>query len=195
MNNLKCWSCSAEIKEADFFCPSCNIIQPPSQSDHFSRLAMPRDFDLGIKKLEVSYFSLQTKLHPDRFSRKSEKEKLYSMQQSMSLNEAYEVLKNTLSRAEYLLKLESVIVNADNATVKPCQILLAESLESRERLSDATTENEIRVLTIENMENKLTTIDEIKQNFTQRKLEEAAQNTIRLRYLEKLAEEIKSKKI
>lgn len=195
MNNLKCWNCAAEVNEVDFFCPACNIILPPSQIDHFKRLAMSRDFDLGMKKLEVSYFSLQTKLHPDRFAKKSEKEKLYSMQQSMSLNEAYEVLKNTLSRAEYLLKLEGIIVNADNANVKPCQILLVESLDAREKLSDATTENEIRSIAIENMENKLTTIDEIKQNFTERKLEEAAQNTIRLRYLEKLAEEIKSKKI
>lgn len=190
---MQCWDCSAEIKEAEFFCPACNKIQPPSQTNHFTLLDMPRDFDLGAKKLEVAYFSLQTKLHPDRFSKKSEKEKLYSMQQSMSINQAYETLKSPLTRAEYLLKLEGIIVNADNATVKPCQILLAESLEARERLHEAKSEDEIRALTIETMENKLSTIDALKQNLHERKLEEAAQNTIRLRYLEKLNEEIKAK--
>lgn len=190
---IKCWNCTNEINRADLFCPSCNKIQPPAQADHFTRLNMPHNFDLGLKKLEVAYFSMQTKLHPDRFTAKSEKEKLFSMQQSMSVNEAYEALKSPLSRAEYLLKLEGIIVNADNSTVKPSQELLMESLEAREALSNAKTPEDIRQITIENMEHRLEAIDSIKQNFIDRKFEDAAQNTIRLRYLEKLNEEIKNR--
>ncbi len=191
----KCWNCTSDIVELDLFCPSCNIIQPPNQTDHFTRLSMPHDFDLGLKKLEVAYFSLQTKLHPDRFANKSEKEKLFSTQQSMNVNEAYAILKSPLARAEYLLKMEGVIVNADNSTIKPSQELLLESLDMHERLFNANSPEKIREITIENMENKLDAIDSIKQNFIDGKLEDAAQNTIRLRYLEKLAEEIKGKKI
>jgi len=194
-NTFKCWSCAEKIEETDFFCPSCNIIQPAMQIDHFMRLKMPNDFDLGLKKLEVAYFSLQTKLHPDRFSNKSEKEKLFSMQQSMCANEAYETLKSPLTRAEYILKLEGISVNSDGSAIKPSQELLVESLEIRERLSDATSQEEIRQLTIETMENKLETIDSIKQNLIDKKFEAAAQDTIKLRYLEKLAEEIKGRKI
>lgn len=156
---------------------------------------MPHDFDLGIKKLEVEYFSLQMKLHPDRFSQKSEKEKMVSMQQSVSVNEAFETLKKPLSRAEYMLKLQGVIVNADNSTHKPSQEILLESMETRERLMEANSPDEIRSLTIETTDAKFSAIDSIKQNFTHGKLEEAAQNTIKLRYLEKLSEEIKAKKI
>ena len=192
---IKCWNCNVDAAQGDLFCPGCSKIQPPTQINHFTRLHMPHDFDLGLKKLEVAYFAMQTKLHPDRFSNKSEKEKLYSMQQSMSVNEAYETLKNPLSRAEYLLKLEGVIVNADNSAIKPSQALLMESLEMRERLFESNSPEEIRQIAIENMENKLETIDSIKQNFIERNLEDAAQNTIKLRYLEKLAEEIKGKKI
>ncbi len=188
---IKCWNCNTPLGATDLFCQLCAKIQPPAQTDHFTRLSMPHDFDLGIKKLEVAYFSMQTKLHPDRFTAKSEKEKLFSMQQSMSVNEAYEALKSPLSRAEYLLKLEGIIVNADNSTVKPSQELLMESLEAREALSNAKTPEDIRQITIENMEHRLEAIDSIKQNFIDRKFEDAAQNTIRLRYLEKLNEEIK----
>lgn len=190
---IKCWHCNEQISEGVLFCPSCAKIQPTSQLNHFARMNMPQDFDLGLKKLEVAYFSLQTKLHPDRFANKTEKEKLFSMQQTMSVNEAYEALKTPLTRAEYMLKLKNIIVNADNATVKPSQALLIESLDAREKLSEATSSEEIRQITIEAVENKLSCIDTIKQNFIDENLEEAAQNTIRLRYLEKLIEEVKVK--
>ena len=90
-----------------------------------------------------------------------------------------------------MLKLSGIVVNADNSTIKPSQELLMESLEAREQLSNANSAEDIRQITIETMENKLSTIDAIKQNFIDGKLEDAAQNTIRLRYLEKLNEEIR----
>lgn len=195
MAQQTCWNCNTTIGMTDLFCPSCAKIQPPGQIDHFKRLNMPLDFDLGIKKLEVAYFSLQTKLHPDRFAQKSEKEKMFSMQQSMSVNEAYETLKSPLTRAEYILKLAGVIVNADNSTIKPSQAILLESMETRERLAALSSAEEIRQITIETMESKLCAIDAIKQNFIDEKLTDAAQNTIKLRYLEKLTEEIKQRAV
>jgi molecular chaperone HscB len=191
MTKLTCWNCNTQISEQDLFCPACAKILPPAQIDHFARMNMPCDFDLGMKKLEVAYFSLQTKLHPDRFAQKTEKEKMFSMQQSMSANEAYEVLKNPLLRAEYILKLAGVVVNSNNATVKPSQEILIESMETRERLAEASSAEEIRQITIETMEARLSAIDSIKQHVIDGKLEDAAQETIKLRYLEKLNEEIK----
>jgi molecular chaperone HscB len=190
---LKCWHCASPLSEADLFCPSCSKIQPPGQIDHFIRLSMPYDFDLGIKNLEVSYFSLQTKLHPDRFAQKSEKEKLFSMQQSMSINEAYTIIRNPLFRAEYMLALQGIIVNTDNSNVKPSQDILLESMKDRERLEQSRTDDEMRALKIETLEAQLSAIDAIKHGFIESKLEEAAQNTIKLRYLEKLIEEMRKR--
>lgn len=190
-NSTTCWNCSKNIIETDLFCPSCSKIQPPSQVSHFVRLGVSADFDLGIKNLEVAYFALQTKLHPDRFASKSEKEKMFSMQQSTSVNEAYEILRTPLTRAEYMLKLEGVVVNADNATIKPSQEILMESLEAREKLSGELTAEAIRKMSIEALENKLSAIENIKQGFIDGNLKKTAQETIKLRYLEKLIEEIK----
>ncbi len=166
-------------------------------TDYFTLLSLPKDFDLGLKKLDVAYFSLQTKLHPDRFANKSTKEQMFSMQQSVNLNMAYATLKSTLLRAEYMLKLEGIIVNDANATIKPSQQILLESMEMREHLAQTNSAGAIRQVIIETMDNILLVIEAIKKDFIDGKLEEAAQNTIKLRYLEKLSEEalLKSKSV
>ena len=109
----KCWKCDSEIKKTELFCVNCNVVLPPSDDNHFERLNVPVDFEIGRKNLEVAYFSMQRRLHPDLFVAKSDREKMFSAQQTMVLNEAYEALKSPLSRAEYILSLNGFIVNKD----------------------------------------------------------------------------------
>jgi molecular chaperone HscB len=191
--NIHCWDCPTELKANELFCPSCKKIQPPAPIDHFDRLGIPHDFEIGEKNLNVAYFALQRKLHPDVFVGKSDKEKSLSMQQTMNLNESFENLKSPLKRAEYLLFLADITVNVDNAKVKPSQEILQESLDTREKLENAKTPEEIRALSVTAAENRLQTIDAIKDNLSAGKLMDAAQDTIKLRYLEKLIEEIRLK--
>lgn len=187
-----CWHCSASVSHGSLFCPSCKTIQPPVDIDHFTRLNQPRRFDIGEKNLEVAYFGLQRSLHPDVFVRKSDQEKRYSMAHSLDVNAAYETLRLPLKRAEYLLKLEGVIVNQDSSdSVKPSQALLMESLDAREALENATTGEEIRRITTQAHDDRLAAIDHIKTCLEKKNLAEAAQSTIQLRYLEKLLEEAK----
>jgi molecular chaperone HscB len=187
-----CWNCKTELKASLLFCPSCKKIQPPAPIDHFERLGLPRDFEIGAKNLEVAYFALQRQLHPDLFVNKSDKEKALSMQQTMDLNQAFETLKSPLKRAEYILSLNGITVNIDNANTKPSQEILMESLETRERLENAD-KDELRTLAIQAADDKLKAISDIKQHLAQGKLAQAAQATIKLRYLEKLIEEIRLK--
>ncbi|MCE3231953.1 MAG: molecular chaperone protein containing DnaJ domain [Rickettsiaceae bacterium] len=187
-----CWSCSAEVS-GSIFCPSCKKIQPSGPINHFIRLGMPIDFEIGAKNLEVAYFGLQRQLHPDLFVNKSDKEKSFSMQQTIDLNTAFETLKSPLKRAEYMLSLQGITVNSDNATVKPSQEILLESLETREQLENATTSDDLRTMSVSAAESRLQAIDEIKEYLAQEKLEDAAQSAIKLRYLEKLIQEIKTK--
>ncbi len=151
------------------------------------------NFEIGYKNLEVAYFSLQRKLHPDLFVNKSEKEKSLSLQQTMALNEAFDVLKSPLKRAEYILAMEGLVVNKDGQGIKPSQELLLESLDMRERLHHIKNKEDLRTVAVEAAEERLKCIDTIKDNFSKAKLENAAQNTIRLRYLEKMIEEVKIK--
>lgn len=189
----KCWNCESALSAKDLFCTVCKSVQPVFQVDHFTKLGMSISFEIGYKNLEVAYFALQRKLHPDLFINKSEKEKTLSLQQTMALNEAFDVLKSPLKRAEYILAMEGLIVNKDGQGIKPSQELLIESLDMRERLHEIKNKEDLRNVAVEAAEERLKCIDTIKDNFSKGKLENAAQNTIRLRYLEKLVEEVKIK--
>lgn len=190
----KCWQCGNEFELGSLFCPACKTIQPPSDIDHFTRLGLDKKFEIGEKILDVAYFSKQRLLHPDLFVRKSDREKKFSMGHAVDLNDAYEILKSPLKRAEYLLKLEGIIVNQDNSqSVKPSQALLLESLDMREELDNIKDEVRLRVFAIKVADAKMACIDEIKRQLDEKELNGATQNTTRLRYLEKLIEEIKKK--
>ncbi len=189
---MKCWNCKNDINDlASGFCHSCNIIQTPYPITHFSRLGIPEDFDLGLKKLDLAYFSLQSKLHPDRFTNKTETEKKFSIEQSIALNQAYETLKNPLNRAEYMLQLRGIIVNSDKANTHPSQEILETIMQQREQAAMAKSTEEVRSLIINAVEEKLSCINTLKNDFNQGKLDNAAQNVIKLKYLEKLLEDLK----
>ena len=189
-----CWKCEEDLNKSGMFCPACKTIQPSSDIDHFTRLGVKRSFEVGEKILEVAYFTKQRLLHPDIFIRRSDQEKKYSMGHAVDLNNAYETLRFPLKRAEYLLKLEGVIVNQDNSTsVKPSQEMLMESLEMREELENARNSDDIRKMLVKAIDDRMAVIDDIKAQFANGKIAAAAQSTIKLRYMEKYIEEIKKK--
>jgi molecular chaperone HscB len=69
-------------------------------------------------------------------------ERRYSAEQSMALNEAFEVLRDPLSRAEYLLELAGHAIDANGLTIDDPE-LLAEALAAREDLADALSSGEV----------------------------------------------------
>ena len=131
-----CWSCKGPVDARALFCHTCGAVQPPRGIDHFARLALPAMFEIPIADLERRYFGFQRYLHPDRFAVKSAKEKAISQQQAAALNEAYEVLKNPLTRGAYLLGLKGNPLPGDGQTVNDPELLM-EAMETREALADA----------------------------------------------------------
>ena len=92
-----CWSCHGPVAGRALFCHTCGAVQPPGQIDHFARLGIERDFKIDSAELDRRYFGFQRNLHPDRFARRSAKERAIAESQSASLNQAYETLKEPLS--------------------------------------------------------------------------------------------------
>jgi len=189
----QCYNCNKEIEEVDIFCPDCGYVQNINQSDYFTLLSLPKKFDIGAKNLDVAYFAMQRKLHPDLFVRKSDKEKQYSMAQSLRINDAYEKLKSPLKRAEYLLELAEIIVNKDGRGLKPPPEILMETMQAREELSETDDKEEIRKILVDATDRKISVIDKINKHSTEDDLDKMAYQTMRLRYLDKLIEEIRSK--
>jgi molecular chaperone HscB len=58
---------------------------------------------------------LQSQIHPDKFSGKSDEEQLLSSEWSSLINKAYKILQTPLERGEYLLMLHGVTLPEDNS--------------------------------------------------------------------------------
>jgi molecular chaperone HscB len=187
-----CWSCKGPVEDGVLFCTVCGAVQPPGQTDHFARLGLEPAFDVDLGELDRRYFEMQRLLHPDRFATKAPSEKALSQQQATSLNKAYEVLKDPLSRADYMIGLEG----GGMAEVSEHDVeLLQESLEMREALADAETVEAIDALARLAADDIEACLAELSARFAGADLVGARRQTVRLKYLRKLANETRQGKI
>ena len=95
-----------------------NPIEPDAGQTYFSIFDLPQKLTLDTAQLERDYYRLSRKLHPDLFARKSAEEQAWSLRQSSLLNDAYRTLKDPIARTAYLLKLEGVRLEDENAETR-----------------------------------------------------------------------------
>jgi molecular chaperone HscB len=136
---VKCWNCHSDTGSRPF-CPACGkIAARPAGATHFDVFGLPRAHALDLPALEKGYRELSLKLHPDRFAQAEAKERRLSLEQTTALNEAYKTLKDPVKRAFYLLKLQGVDLDRDDASAQKNMPLdfLEEVMELREALDDS----------------------------------------------------------
>ncbi len=154
----------------------------------FDILGLKPSFVLNLKTLEQAYFTAQRACHPDRSIGKPEVERVAAISRSQLVNDAYETLKNPLTRAEHLLELQGITALAEDGRVPTA--LLAEMMELRERIFDsgdngaalAAIVGEIKALAAANHA-------ALEAAFAAEDYAQATQETIRLQYLGKAMEE------
>lgn len=153
--------------------------------NYFENFSFNVDFNIDLEELENKYLEFQKQFHPDNSSSDVEK--------SISINEAYKVLKNPLQRASHILQLNGIDLENDSKAPKPDIETLEEILELQEKVAEITLEekdslkkyliSEIKSLlekTAEELENK---------DFTK-----AAQILIRAKYFDKTLRDLKIRK-
>ncbi len=96
-----CWNCG-QPAQGLLFCQSCQTLQPPP-TDYYELLGLEKKLKVSGEDLQRRFYDLSRQLHPDRFMRKPERERHYSLDASSNLNDAYRVLKEPVKRAEYVL--------------------------------------------------------------------------------------------
>ena len=196
MNNKKfpCYNCKTENKLGALFCKNCNSIQPATETNYFRILNLDPNFEINLKTLEDNYLNLQTSLHPDQFKQKSDIEQSLALKHSSILNEAYDIIKSNRKRSEYLLKLQNIIVNQDNKTsIQPDPELLHEIFEIRDQIDETSDTESLNKLN-SNIENSINSItSQLAKLFKKQDFEIAAKLTIKLRYFEKISEELSLK--
>ncbi len=97
----ECWQCGTQT-ETSLFCRYCDSLQRP-RSDYYRFLGLDQKLSLDPMDLQKRFYSLSRLLHPDRYNRKTPREREYSLEATAILNDAYRTLRNPVSRAEYVL--------------------------------------------------------------------------------------------
>ncbi len=128
---VTCWSCSVAQNESTLFCPHCSKIQPPPGGDYFFVFDLEPRLNLDLAVLEREFHRLSRKLHPDRFARAGDNEKLWSLADTALLNDAYRTLKDPLRRTEYLLKLRGAKMDESTTVRSGASLVQDEGKTSR----------------------------------------------------------------
>lgn len=102
--------------------------------DPFALLGLPAAYDVDLAALERAFFERSKAVHPDRVAGAPAAERVVALSRSRALNDAYQLIKKPVSRAEYLLARAGVTIG-DNERLEPA--FLMEILELREELAEA----------------------------------------------------------
>jgi molecular chaperone HscB len=92
-----------------------NSIDADVAQTYFAMFDLPRKLVIDTAVLERDFYKLSRRLHPDLYARKSAEEQAWSLRQSSLLNDAYRTLKEPVARTAYLLKLEGIRIEDENA--------------------------------------------------------------------------------
>lgn len=105
------------------------------QLNYFQLFKIKPNYNISLEKLRASYYHLQKTVHPDN----SLDAKLDAINYSATLNAAYQVLKDPLLRAQYLIKLQNYKLPKLDKD-QEMQVLVRQ-LDWREQLAQFETNN------------------------------------------------------
>ncbi len=162
--------------------------------DHFARLGLPAALDLDAAALDRAYFALQRQWHPDRFVSRPPDERARASAEAASLNEAYRTLKDPLSRAFYMAGMAGVDLPGDGKTIDDPDLLM-EAMEAREALHDADTLDAVDKLAAEARQDVQKALAELASLFLANDRGAIRKALLRLRYLDKFAEEARARRM
>ncbi|CAM2850110.1 co-chaperone HscB [Vibrio rarus] len=101
--------------------------------NHFELFGLPTQFTVDGSLLSSQFRELQRRFHPDKFATASERDQLMAVHKAATINDAYQTLKNPISRAEYMLAENQHDIRAEQQTLQD-PIFLMQQMELREEL-------------------------------------------------------------
>jgi len=148
----RCPHCGKQL-DSMVFCSSCRtLVDLPPGTDHFALLGLPRGYDLDPARLQTAYRALSRSIHPDRFAAESDNTRALAVAISAAINEAYDVLRDPVRRADHLLTLAGGPSAMEERGVPGS--LLTDVLTLREEI-DAARESDDRT-TLQRIQGELT---------------------------------------
>tara|TARA_X000000950_G_scaffold263911_1_gene336648 strand:- start:499 stop:1074 length:576 start_codon:yes stop_codon:yes gene_type:complete len=185
-----CWNCKSQYEGFQFFCLVCKKIHKPVSSNAFEQFGLEHKFSIDLKKLEMNYYFLQDRIHPDKFINLSSEESLYSQIHSSNLNSSYEILKNVVSRCDELLKFFGQTIDNENTISDP--EILGEVLEIQEKIEIINEEE--RIIFAREIDDKLNTyVEELDLAFRDNDFQKAKNIKTRISYLQKVFKDLRNR--
>ena len=161
--------------------------------NHFELFGLPLQFQLDGSLLSSQFRDLQRQFHPDKFATASERDRLLAVQKAAQINDAYQVLKNPVSRAEYLLVQHGEDIRGEQQTMQDPMFLM-EQMELREELEDIadSSDPEDALFAFEGKVSKMykQQLSAIQQELESEAWLEAADRVRKLKFIAKLKNEI-----
>lgn len=132
---LLCTSCGITVPNQVHFCTSCEHILPlPDRVSYFEFMELPLKLDIDLKALEKTFYRLSRQFHPDFYQSRPDSEQRAALARAATLNCAYDTLRDTSKRIEYLMRLSGFEQSTPKNQVPP--ELMMEILEIQEQLED-----------------------------------------------------------
>jgi len=146
-------------------------------------------FSISENELKKKYLVLQKKFHPDRFAHSSIEEQKTALINSSLINDAYQVLKDDIRRAKYLLECNGVeITNHTNPA------FLMKQMEYEEKIEDHSNDkNQLLSIQKELQEELDQYKDNITVDFDKKNFDRATNQINEFIFIDKLHLKIKEK--
>jgi len=109
--------------------------------NYFELFSLSTGFSIDKTLLSQTYRDLQKQFHPDKFAMQDDRIRLQAMQKSTEINDAFETLKDSCLRAQYILKLKGLDIELEQRTLQDTEFLI-QQMEWREKIADFTEDDE-----------------------------------------------------
>lgn len=158
----------------------------------FTLFELPVSFQIDLDLLQSRYQELQKAVHPDHHATGSESEKLLAVQKASEINDAYQTLKQPLTRAEYMVAEQGFDVRHEQTTIRDGMFLM-QQMELREELEEIESADDVETALDDFYDDVKRLIEEYTEQFVskfeQSDFESAADAVRKLRFIYKLKEE------
>ena len=141
---VKCTACNQPMR-SPVFCHNCRAINPVQRgTDYFAIFSLPRRYALDEKELHRRFLNITREIHPDRFATSAQETVNLTTRLAAQINDAYNVLKDPMLRAEYLLQQAGGKRASEDKSV-PGDVL-TRNMELREQIEEAQASGDEQAL-------------------------------------------------
>ncbi|MCE0493180.1 co-chaperone HscB [Vibrio salinus] len=161
--------------------------------NYFELFGLPTQFIVDGSLLASQFRELQKRFHPDNFASGTERERLLAVQKASEINDAFQVLKNPIRRAEYLLSLSGVDIRDEQQTMQDLDFLM-QQMELREELEGIESSDDVETALFD-FDSKVTKqyktlINQVETQLNSESWESAAISVRKLKFIAKLKSEV-----